>query len=69
MRATEYEPKIKKSFLGNNRSLIWVSFGLSNDTLEFRLWNWKFTYDLFFAYDYNATYRYSGYHVSGYKYW
>ena len=66
--AHEYENKIKKHFLGNKIVRVWGTLGLVNDSYEFRLFNDKFTFDMFLVYKINDTHQWCGYQVKRYKF-
>jgi hypothetical protein len=66
--ANEYEPKIKKHFLGNKIVRVWGTLGLVNDSYEFRLFNDMFTFDMFLVYDLNNTHSWCGYQVNRVKF-
>lgn len=66
--AHEYDDRIKKHFLGNKIVRIWGTLGLLNDSFEFRLFNDKFTFDLFLVYKINQTHQWCGYQVKRYKF-
>ena len=60
----EYEVKIKKHFLGNKIVRVWGTLGLVNDSYEFRMYNDKFTFDMFLVYKTNSTHQWCGYQVN-----
>lgn len=64
----EYDDRIKQHFLGNKIVRIWGTLGLLNDSFEFRLFNDKFTFDLFLVYKINQTHQWCGYQVKRYKF-
>ena len=65
---SEYEPKIKKHFLGNKIVRVWGTLGLVNDSFEFRLFNDVFTFDMFLVYNLNETNQWCGYQVHRVKF-
>lgn len=66
--AHEYDTSIKKAFLGNSIVRIWGTLGMLNDSFEFRMYNDKFTFDLFLTYKLNETIQWCGYQVNRLKY-
>jgi hypothetical protein len=55
--AHEYEPSIKKEFLGNSVVRIWGTLGSLNDSFELRMFNDKFTFDIFLTYKFKRRPR------------
>lgn len=66
--AHEYDKKLKKHLLGNKIVRVWGTLGLVNDSFEFRLYNDKFTFDMFLVYKINQTHQWCGYQVNRYKF-
>ena len=66
----DYEPIIKKAFLGNRKLWLRSSLGLQEEGFELQLSNGFFSYDNFFLYKTNETHMWSGYHgtIRLYKY-
>ncbi|CAF3391094.1 unnamed protein product [Rotaria sp. Silwood1] len=65
--AEEYDENIRKYFLGNPTVYLWGALGLVNDSLEFRLFTGRYTFDLFWAYR-EDDHRWCGYQVQRDKY-
>ncbi len=63
--AHEVDDSIKKPFLGNKLIRIWGIYGFVNDSLEFRMTDEWFAYDLLFAYKLNSTHQLNGFHGYG----
>ena len=70
MFSEDYDPIIKKSFLGKRNLYLASSMGLPDEGLELKVWNGLLNYDIFFLYKSNATYMWSALHGSTrlYKY-
>jgi hypothetical protein len=68
MKSEEYEPFIKKHFLGNPVVHVILVHGLIKDGYELRLTNGKFTYDLFMTYRWNMTHQWCGYYTEKSKF-
>ena len=70
MFSEDYDPIIKKSFLGNKNLFLRTALGLPDEGLELKVWNEFFNYDIFFLYKSNATHMWSALHGSTrlYKY-
>jgi hypothetical protein len=62
MFAEDYEPSLKEYFLGNKALALYKTHGMPNNSYEFRLYNGKFVYDIFFFYKENATHQWNAYH-------
>ncbi len=66
--AHEVDSSIQRPFLGNKLIRIWGVYGFLNDSLEYRLTDEQFAYDLLFAYKLNSTHQVNGYHGYGKKF-
>jgi hypothetical protein len=66
--ADEYDTRLKKTFIGNKIVRLWSTLGLLNDSYEFRMFNDRFTFDLFLVYKTNQTHQWCGYQVNRSKF-
>ena len=66
--ASDYDERVKKSFMGNKRVSIRLVYGIPTDMYEFRMRNDYNFFDLFLFYMQNETHMYSGYHKNTRKY-
>ena len=57
----QYDPRVKKSFLGNRKAALIVEFGYPIDSYELRLDSNNLQIDLFYFYDLNLTHQWCGY--------
>ena len=66
----DYDPRIKKAFLGNKKMWLKTALGVREEGLEIKVYNGFFNSDIFFLYKFNKTHMWSGYHGSTrlYKY-
>jgi hypothetical protein len=67
--AHEYEPRVKRHFMGNKIVRVWGTLGLMNDSYELRLYNDLFTFDMFLVYkSTNKSDQWCGYQVNQSKF-
>jgi hypothetical protein len=66
--AHEYEPRVKRHFMGNKIVRVWGTLGLMNDSYELRLYNDLFTFDMFLVYKTNGSDQWCGYQVNQSKF-